>query len=150
MELTKKQELINIHSDFFKSVNGIRPRWYNYDAFTCEELEAEIDSLAEESARQVEEERIWIEAQAVKLEKKISDLIEMGAGTRQKALVWLVDSYGEYSWIDDVLYDYGVTGTPYRYELEKEIEAALLAKNDDGSDDDFIESFNQNYFEYVF
>jgi len=51
------------HYDFYKEVNGIRPRWMDYDSMTTAEIEAEIQQLADwaDSAREedIEREEHW-------------------------------------------------------------------------------------------
>lgn len=46
-------------SDFYKEVHGIRPRWYDFDTMTLEEMEAIYDRLSAEAAAEREREREW-------------------------------------------------------------------------------------------
>lgn len=43
------------HYDIFKSVHGIRPRWYDYDTMTTEEIENEISNMVAEYEREQEQ-----------------------------------------------------------------------------------------------
>ena len=54
------QELIAHHWDLYKDVNGIRPRWVNYDLMSDEDLESDIESLYS----QLEAEAEWESHQA--------------------------------------------------------------------------------------
>lgn len=44
-ELSRKEQLIEIHYDFYKEVYGIRPRWVKYSELSEELLEREIQYL---------------------------------------------------------------------------------------------------------
>lgn len=56
-ENTKREELINLISDTYKELNGIRPRFYNWDAMTEEDLEAEYSELSNQVLRRILEQR---------------------------------------------------------------------------------------------
>jgi len=56
IERTERDVLISDISDTFKSVNGFRPRW-NWDAWSIEDLRAELKDLLADLAREMAEER---------------------------------------------------------------------------------------------
>lgn len=43
-------DMANFHSDVYKDVHGIRPRWMRPEDYTFEEWQARIDRLLEKSA----------------------------------------------------------------------------------------------------
>ena len=46
--LTRREEIASVYSDVYKEKNGFRPRWINWDEYTTEEMEAELDMLYSE------------------------------------------------------------------------------------------------------
>ena len=57
-------ELHGIHSDTYKEVHNIRPRWLRPEDRTVEEWQAMIDRLVEEGREMVRREREEVERQA--------------------------------------------------------------------------------------
>lgn len=47
-----RRDAIATHSDSYKEMNGIRPRWVNYDALSTEEIEAMTERLYAEEAEE--------------------------------------------------------------------------------------------------
>ena len=47
------------HYDLYKEINGIRPRWMNYDEMSTEEIEADIDMLYAEAKDMQEDEEYY-------------------------------------------------------------------------------------------
>ena len=89
----KRQEMIQIYSDFHKEAYGFRPRGVNYSEFTLEQLQADFDyfsSLCEQNAR---EEEARDNYRIAEFERRVESIIEMGAGDRKTALRWILDSF---------------------------------------------------------
>lgn len=112
IQLSRKDELAGIHSDVYKSIHGIRPRWIDYSAMTEQQLEeavAELDREYEEHARMEK----LIEAGAIKrFEARLEQLIECGAKTRENAIRWLHDGCGTHGDNDFLCWEFGI---PYGY-----------------------------------
>ena len=64
-----REEAINICSDVGKDACGVRPRWLNWDSMSLADINAQIDSFAEDVAAQEAEEKEhqqWERLQAAK------------------------------------------------------------------------------------
>lgn len=88
-ELSRKEQLVASHYDFYKDVHGVRPRWMNYDEMSEEDLELALEQLSRESEiqRAAEEE---IEREKIQnFEVTINDLLRAGAKSREMAISWL-------------------------------------------------------------
>jgi len=68
-EQLRRSLAIGEYSDTYKEINGIRPRWVNFDDVSTEEIEAMVTDLleTEERARKAEEAR-KVEAEARRAE----------------------------------------------------------------------------------
>ena len=99
--------------DLYKDVHGIRPRWMNFEAMSDAELEAEYNSLLveleEENKREAEEQ----ERAVASFEAKLDSLVAMGAGSREKAIQWIIDAEGD-DFYDNSYFEYEM-GLPYGY-----------------------------------
>ena len=83
-------------SDLYKDVYGIRPRGYNFEAFSNAELEDFVNDLIEESEREAE-----LESKAV--EKSIADVMSLGVD-RKTALRWLDQADAHFMYDGDEFY----------------------------------------------
>jgi hypothetical protein len=112
---TEKDEAISMHSDQYKDAYGIRPRFYNWDAMSVEEIYAEIDKLQVIIERQMAEEKIWERANVVAFNELIEKTIGLGAGNRETALRWLFDGATEefsgYMDYEHFIYQQGIMHT---------------------------------------
>ena len=91
-------------SDLYKDVYGIRPRYYNFNAFSNAELAHFVNELIEEREREAQ-----LESEAV--EKAIADVMSLGAD-KETALRWLDQAdayfmYGDDSFCEDDIEKYG-------------------------------------------
>ena len=93
-QLSRKDQLVATHYDAYKDAYGIRPRWYNYDAMTEDELVEELnrlgDVIEEQERRRFADECAAAEA----FEDRIRDLIESGAQDYETALRWIHEAEG--------------------------------------------------------
>jgi hypothetical protein len=90
-ELTHRENMILLYSDFHKDAYGFRPRTINVYALTTEELEADFDRFERVCAENRLEE-LAAEAEADnKFKMLIANTIQMGAGDETTALCWIVD-----------------------------------------------------------
>lgn len=67
MTLTERQNLVCEISDTYKSLNGIRPRWMNFDTMTIEQLREEAADLQRQVEREIREEQEAAEREAAAL-----------------------------------------------------------------------------------
>lgn len=121
-----RDHVISAISDTFKEVNGFRPRGiWDFEDMSDTELLELYDRLCEEARLAYEEEEARRVQSAKRFEEFVLDIIAMGAGDRQTALRWLLDTEADN-------YPYDVPGVfcfeynlPYSYEAE--LKAALNA-----------------------
>ena len=106
-------------SDFYKDVNGFRPRGHEF--YYAEPARKQViwDMLiAENEAQMIAQEEADRNA-VIAYEKRIEDLMSCGAKDRKTAIRWLiesVDSLGDY---DFVAYRFNL---PYSHSTVKEIK----------------------------
>ncbi len=91
-QMSEHEQLSAIHYDAYKDAYGFRPRHVDYSLMSVEEIRAEIDLCAAEIDRQ-NQERMVIEAEASeRFEETVKATIAAGAGDRETALRWIMDS----------------------------------------------------------
>lgn len=109
---TFSDELI---SDLHKDAMGFRPGeafWGFWATASDDEKQAEWDSLCKWMEKEVEREKAEQAAAIEKFEKHVTNVICMGAGDRETALRWIMDSSNcEGDW-DYMCYHHGL---PYGY-----------------------------------
>jgi hypothetical protein len=122
-ELTHRENMILLYSDFHKDAYGFRPRTINVYAFTTEELEADFarfeqvceDNRKEELAAEMEADKAF--------QTLITNTIQMGAGDEVTALRWIaegeVEQYG-YDY-EHFLWSQGIAYSAYGKEIAKKI-----------------------------
>lgn len=81
--------VISCISDTYKDIHGIRPRWMNFDGMTFEQLGDLLTELQKEAEEEYMRLDAWEVEQQKKKDKKIAELIEMGAGDKETAKRWL-------------------------------------------------------------
>jgi hypothetical protein len=122
-ELTHRENLILLYSDFHKDAYGFRPRTINVYALTTEELEADFDRFeATCKINRHEEEMAEMEADN-RFKDLIANTIQMGAHDEVTALRWIaegaVDQYG-YDY-EHFLWNQGIAYSAYGKEIAKKI-----------------------------
>ena len=100
-ELSHRENMILIYSDFHKDAYGFRPRGINLYAFTTEELEADFARFEQVCAdNRIEEIAAEFEADKA-FQTLIENTIQMGAGDEATALRWIAECE-----VEDYGYDY--------------------------------------------
>ena len=131
-QMTERESLIQIYSDFYKDAYGFRPRGINYHEFTLDELKEDFARF-----REVCDENNKLEAEAnerakQEFEARVQSIIEMGAGDRQTAMRWIVDSFEETDFYYDInsvaMYELGLGWTDYARQVAKELEPHIVAR----------------------
>ena len=100
----EREDVMMWVSDLYKDVYGVRPRYYNFNAFSNAELADFVNDLIEEREREAQ-----IESEAA--EKAIADVMSLGAD-KETALRWLDQAdayfmYGDDSFCEDSIEKYG-------------------------------------------
>jgi hypothetical protein len=90
---SQRDEVMLWVSDLYKDVYGIRPRGYDWDSFSNQELQDFVNSLMEMSNRQINE-MASAESEAIK------SVMSLGVD-KLTALKWLDDAEAHYVWNDD-------------------------------------------------
>ena len=124
----KRNEVLSWISDLYKDVNGVRPRFYNFNEWSDTELEAFEAQLIAQLKENEELERLQEEADVKSFEDQVQKTIELGAGDRKTALRWLFSSeeydQGEYvtDWdVDGFLYRKGIVHSDVGQQVKKEL-----------------------------
>ena len=110
----ERQSLISYISDAHKDAHGFRPRHFDYESMSMDELKALADRISDEVVESIklEEER---EASAYKAWKThLRNLMDMGASNIKQALVW--DMQAENADEYDLGYYCFLKGISYRKE----------------------------------
>ena len=89
----EKVECLMWISDLYKDVYGFRPRGYNFEAWSFQELTDFVNDLF----KQYEEEEELLKQVE---EKAIEDVMSLGCD-KKTALRWLDDADAHYTWNDD-------------------------------------------------
>ena len=89
----EKVECLMWISDLYKDVHGFRPRGYNFEAWSFQELTDFVNDLFKQSEEEEEYEK-QVE------EKAIEDVMSLGVD-KKTALRWLDDADAHYVWNDD-------------------------------------------------
>lgn len=117
-EMSRKEQLVLLHYDFYKDVHGCRPRWVNYDKLTEQELEAMLDCLAAENV-EVEKQEEEREKQCIAaFEDSVQKAINAGAEDRAEAIRWLFQACEDHYVANDPDYFCYLHGLPYGYFKE--------------------------------
>jgi hypothetical protein len=122
-ELTYRENMILLYSDFHKDAYGFRPRTINVYALTTEELEADF-SRFEQVCEDNRKEELVAEMEADNaFQALIENTIQMGAGDEATALRWIaegeVEQYG-YDY-EHFLWSQGIAYSAYGKEIAKKI-----------------------------
>mgnify|MGYP007025778784 FL=1 len=122
-ELSHRENLILLYSDFHKDAYGIRPRGLNLFAFTTEELEADFNRFEQVCADNRAEE-LSAEAEAdMAFQALIANTIQMGANDEVTALRWIAEgAIEEYGYdYEHFLWNQGIAYSKYGQEIAKKI-----------------------------
>jgi len=115
----KRYQVVSYISDAHKDAYGFRPRGYDWDTMTMDELNQWADELSEEVAREIEREEARNAEAVAEFKSLVQSTIEMGAGDEETALRWLTQSE-EFYHSQDVehwVYNQGILFTDYGREL---------------------------------
>ena len=105
--------LVNCISDMYKSLNGFRPRAWNFDEMSLEELQEVYNGLCAQSKREYE----WEQEQEAQEEAEIAALCEEQGIDRATYDRWMAD-------VDKYYYEYG--DEEYYSYLRGEAEAPTV------------------------
>jgi len=113
-------------SDLYKDVYGYRPRGYDFQSWSFQEMQDFIDDLGEMNDRQIEAEKIR-EAQCVaEFRKKFETIMEEQGQGYHKALEWMFDGYISeegFDWysVESFGYYHGIIHTELGRKIQKDL-----------------------------
>lgn len=126
-QMSEHEQLSATHYDLYKDVYGIRPRWFNYEQFSVEELKKELDNLLREG------ERVWAEEKRIEAQKveefkaEVQRTIELGAKDEATALRWMTQSEKFYHSqdVEHWVWNRGILFTDFGRELCTKLESIV-------------------------
>jgi len=80
--------------DLYKDVNGIRPRGFNFQNWSFQELTDFVNDLSSTSEKMAQDEREW-------KDKAVMDVMSVGASDELEARRWLDQADAYFMWGDD-------------------------------------------------
>ena len=86
-----RNEVMMWVSDLYKDVYGVRPRGYNWSAFSNTELEEFVNDLGEQAEAEAKRAEEMANEAEVEFNKRVQEVIDLGAGDRETALKWMLD-----------------------------------------------------------
>ena len=89
-----RDDLIGYIWDAYKDVNGVRPRWIDFDAMSDAELSEYADRIEQQVVESIDADKKREQEAAVKFEALVAHLISIGANNRETAIRWLLDEVG--------------------------------------------------------
>lgn len=111
-DYTDLEQAATLFSDYFKDVNGCRPR-FDQSSWTVEDYDRQMEVLSEEMEVVITDQRIR-EMEAVnKFEKLLEDTCITCGCSRRQALKYLKDAEGD-DWYDNDYFEYS-NSLPYGY-----------------------------------
>ena len=127
MKKFDRVEVLSYISDLYKDVNGVRPRFYNFNDWSDAELEAFEAQLIAQLKENEELERLQEEADVKSFEELVQKTIDLGAGNRKTALRWIYEGHYEekpdlYWDLDCFLYERGIVHSNLGQQVKKEIQ----------------------------
>lgn len=126
--LEERNDWLQHVSDIHKDAYGFRPRGYDFNSFTNEELAEFINDLFELSEENERLEEAWSKEQEIIFNENLQKVIQTGAGNKETAYRWMFDGYlGETQeskhygvWeIESYLYSTGIMHTPTGKEVKE-------------------------------
>ena len=135
-ELTKRQELLSIISDFHKDARGFRPSLERYEGMTEEQLEAEVEWLAREVEEALQREEAAQLANLRQVQATVAINILSGAGNTREGIRWMLqgEEFHTPQCVEGFVYDLGILFTTYGrhfLRIAEDIVAEMKAEEQD-------------------
>jgi len=113
-------------SDFFKDVNGFRPRgstWDYYLGLEATQLEKALDRMDDQMEEQFKESEAQKVADIAAMKAEIDNAIKLGAKTEADALRWITQNEEFYSGqcVESFVWSRGLLFTAYGKELVEKL-----------------------------
>ena len=122
-----KNEIISIISDVYKEVNGFRPRCYNFQDWTLNELDEFFKDLVKQSEELRKEEEEFGKVRLQEFKNTLNNLKSNHNLTENEALRWMLDGFidgsggFDYLTIEGFTMYHDISYTNYGKEIEKKL-----------------------------
>jgi len=122
-----REDIVDYIWDVYKEVNGIRPRWMDFDSMSYEELDTYAKELAAQAEEEYKQRQLEQAADLRAFEEQVQAIIACGAGDRATALRWMADAAGadDYLSVESWLYSEGILFCAEANALRDEILSVI-------------------------
>ena len=131
----EKNETLMWISDLYKDVHGIRPRGYNFQEWSFDELTEFVNDLSDQAEADRKYEENMAKNAEIEFNNRIQEVIDLGAGNRETALRWMLQGDQGDEELDLYAVEYftmmrGIDTTETGRKIEKEL-IVIANKNPD-------------------
>jgi len=122
-----REDIVDYIWDVYKEVNGIRPRWMDFDSMSYEELDTYAKELSVRAEEEYKQRQLEQAADLRDFEEQVLAIIACGAGDRATALRWMADAAGadDFLSVECWLYNEGILCCSEEKALTAEILSAI-------------------------
>lgn len=122
----EKKETLMWISDLYKDVHGIRPRGYNFQEWSFDELTEFVNDLSDQAEADRKYEENMAKNAEIEFNNRIQEVIDLGAGNRETALRWMLQGDQGDEELDLYAVEYftmqrGIDTTETGRKIEKEL-----------------------------
>jgi len=122
----EKNETLMWISDLYKDVHGIRPRGYNFQEWSFDELTEFVNDLSDQAEADRKYEENMAKNAEIEFNNRIQEVIDLGAGNRETALRWMLQGDQGDEELDLYAVEYftmqrGIDTTETGRKIEKEL-----------------------------
>ena len=107
LAIEDRNSMIQTYSDFFKDVNGFRPRHINVAELSDQQLVEDFNSFSEQFDENKKVEEAELEADSYAWDELVAKTIELGAGDYETALKWIVDGADDWD-AEAIVWSHGI------------------------------------------
>ena len=151
-ELTKRQELLSIISDFHKDARGFRPSLTRYEGLSEDQLTAEIEWLAREVEEELERQEAANLANVRAVQATVAINILSGAGNTRDGIRWMIEATEEeFSHPQDVegyVWSLGILDTVYGRHFLRIAQDIITEKNTRKAEEDWFNAYENHVINF--
>ena len=151
-ELSKREELLSIISDFHKDARGFRPSLTRYEGLSEAQLEAEIQWLAREVEEELERQEVANLANVRAVQTTVAINILSGAGNTREGIRWMLEANEEeFNHPQDVegyVWSLGILDTVYGRHFLRIAQDIITEKNTKKAEEDWYNAYENAVVNY--
>jgi len=151
-ELSKREELLSIISDFHKDARGFRPNLARFTDFTEDQLLAEVEYLAGEVQEELERQEVANLANVRAVQTTVAINILSGAGNTREGIRWMLDANEEeFNHPQDVegyVWSLGILDTVYGRHFLRIAQDIITEKNTEKAEEDCYNAYENHVLNY--